>query len=292
MNYAYQFTGMPRTDGTTSLDYSRFALGLDERTLNERTGFGAAAGSLAAGFLGLGVCPNGSTMPLWPLQGQVDFDCDGALSPSPIRADVNADTVVTSLSGFEDWTHLKFKGGAIGLLGAHAPPQHSVDDEPPISQLLVYQRTIDQVLAAIRNPPGGGTPGGGATAPPAGSPPSPAAPLVPARLTLSHLRLRPARFRAALHGRRAGTTVSYRLSGAGTVRFEVQRCRTARRCDAGPRFRRRSRAGTNRFRFRGLVAGHTLRPGRYSLVARPLQPDGRLGRTSRLTFHVVRRAGG
>ncbi len=45
MNYAFQFRGLQHADGTTSLDYSRFSIPLNERQLDEDHGFALAAGS-------------------------------------------------------------------------------------------------------------------------------------------------------------------------------------------------------------------------------------------------------
>jgi hypothetical protein len=282
MNYTFQFGWLPRSDGTSTLDYSRFALAVDEARLDERTGFGAAAGDPAASYFTLAPC---SSTSLWPLTGPVDFDCDGAISAASVRADLSGDGAVTPLPGFDDWPHVTLKGGGIGLLGAPAGPAASVVDEPPLGALIAYQQSIDQALAAIHNPSAG--------PPPAPAPPV-AAPIVAQTppLVLSHLRIRPQRFRPARHGPAtartgAGARVTYRLSRAGTVRFTIERC--ARRCSHAGSFRRRSRAGTNAFRLRGRLAGRTLWAGRYRLVARPVQAGGRRGPASRAPFRLLAR---
>jgi len=113
----------------------------------------------------------------------------------------------------------------------------------------------------------------------------------PARL--SALRVAPRSFRAARSGpsvkryRRLGTRVGFRLSQAATVSFSVERvvdgfvhrrrCVAARRGRALERctlrrrlrgsFSRSAKAGADALRFTGRLAGHTLAPGRYLLVA-------------------------
>jgi hypothetical protein len=89
---------------------------------------------------------------------------------------------------------------------------------------------------------------------------------------LSKLRLRPDAFRAARKGLRqkAGTTVSFADTGAGTVTFTVQRrhqCRKhAKRCARWTKVKRftfGAVTGTDRFHF----SARGLRPGRYRLLA-------------------------
>jgi len=268
MNYAFQFTGLPRADGTTSLDYSRFALPtLDETQLNENAGFGGPAG-LAT----LGICPDGSTR-VWLLTGPVDFDCDATISATPVRANVNADCVTDAdgkciaarlgpLPGFDDWAHLDFTGGGIGLLGAPAPPTVTPDDEPPISVLIADAQAIER--------------GPIVTTTPAPAPFAPFAPPAPAQLTptppaanllvLSRLHIHPAHFQRS-------ATVSYRLSASGQVRFTIVPCR------AHCTFTRPGRAGANTLRLRN----RGLSPGRHRLRARPLQTGAK---TSTVSFWI------
>lgn len=109
--------------------------------------------------------------------------------------------------------------------------------------------------------------------------------------------------------RRYGTTVTYTLNQPATVRFTVLqpqsgrrakggRCvkptranRRARRCvrmvTLAGSFTRTGRAGTNRFRFTGRLAGRKLKPGSYQLVATP-SAAGKVGRASRAAFRVIR----
>jgi hypothetical protein len=121
------------------------------------------------------------------------------------------------------------------------------------------------------------------------------APPPPAKTTgsLSALSLDPEKFHPFLpgHGSKPlqprGTTVSYRLSAAGHVRFTVEektvgrvvkgKClRTTRFNSTGKRcplilalrgsLGRKGKAGRNQFRFSGYLLGKPLRRGRYRLV--------------------------
>jgi hypothetical protein len=127
------------------------------------------------------------------------------------------------------------------------------------------------------------------------------------------LRLRPALFRAAPSGPAlisalTGTRVSLRLSEAARVTFRVSRLvpgrRVGGRCvrpTAGNRgapsctrsvllrgrLVRELKAGTSRLRYRGRLAGRTLRPGRYVLVARARDAAGNLSSRRRARFGIV-----
>jgi hypothetical protein len=139
-------------------------------------------------------------------------------------------------------------------------------------------------------------------------PGSPAAPggggggaVVPGTRSIGGLALGKSVFRA--RGRGAGTTVTYRLGLAGRVVLTVRkaapgrraglrcvaptrRLKAARRCARRVTLRgsivRRGVAGTNRLRFTGVVGGHRLAPGAYTLVlALPRTPDARAVSVSR-----------
>jgi uncharacterized delta-60 repeat protein len=131
---------------------------------------------------------------------------------------------------------------------------------------------------------GGGNPGGSGT------------PLVP---VASQLKLAPASFTPAKSGlsiaakkKPAGTKVTYRLTGAATMAFGVERAiagrvsggkcrqesktnRTGKRCSiykpVKGSFAHPGEAGSNSFRFTGRVGGKPLAPGGYRLVGAPAQ---------------------
>jgi hypothetical protein len=305
MNYAFQFIGLRSRTVPPRFDYSRFAIALDERALNENAGFGVAAGSEAADLLTFGFCPGPSraVQPArqvdvaWNLLFSSDFDCDTAFT-SPVSSDVNADGATTALAPFEDWTNLVYDGGLVGL-GDSAQPDRTEMTEPQVSELLAARDAIAALPAPALATTPAATPAPGATSPP--TPQTGTTPRQPPRL--AGLALRPARFAASRRAR-----VSYRLSEAARVRFRVERelpgRRRGGRCVAplrAPRgractrrervrgaFERAGRAGTNTFRFRARVAGRTLRPGRYVLVATPLAADGRPGTAARVRFRIGR----
>jgi hypothetical protein len=107
-----------------------------------------------------------------------------------------------------------------------------------------------------------------------------------------------------------GARVTYELSERANVGFRAERAakgrRVGRRC-VRPTRRNRSRrpcvrwvrvrggfshagsAGANSFRFSGRVRGRALRPGRYRLVARPVDLAGNRGKLSRRGFRILRR---
>jgi hypothetical protein len=89
---------------------------------------------------------------------------------------------------------------------------------------------------------------------------------------------------------RRGTTVRYRLSARAIVRFTVRRQRAGRKRARRVRGRleHAGLAGLNSFAFRGRIGGRALRPGRYRLIAAPLDATGRAGAAKRLRFRVVR----
>ena len=102
-------------------------------------------------------------------------------------------------------------------------------------------------------------------------------------------------------------TITYTLSGPGSVRFTVERVlpgrRRARRCVAPDRASRRRRCtrakklrgvlvgsgelGANKLRFNARLRGRRLARGRYILHAIPLGPDGKPGARARTTFRVA-----
>jgi hypothetical protein len=115
MNYSFQLQGVIKGGVGGVFDYSRFALGnLDEANLHEPTGLGAAA----AGYGTRHFCPGSGYVPVANANGPIDWNCDGDSTDSGISADVNNQGGSTQvLTGFDDWTNVKLKGGAIGLAG-------------------------------------------------------------------------------------------------------------------------------------------------------------------------------
>ena len=102
---------------------------------------------------------------------------------------------------------------------------------------------------------------------------------------LGRLRLRPKAFRT---GSKNGTLVSYRLSEGADVRFGVKVGRRGHWFTVHGRIDRAGTPGNNFVKFGGRIGGHTLRPGRYQLIARATDDARNAGNTVRTTFRVVR----
>ena len=134
-----------------------------------------------------------------------------------------------------------------------------------------------------------------------------------ARPSLNALSASPSRFRATSSGgsvgTRAGTTISYALSEAATVKFRVERVlpgrrvggrcvkptqsnRSAKRCSRYKllrgSFRQQASAGANKLKFTGRLRGSKLRPGKYRLLAVATDAAGNKSRPRRAAFRIVR----
>jgi hypothetical protein len=111
---------------------------------------------------------------------------------------------------------------------------------------------------------------------------------------ITRLGLSPPAFRAARSGpalaAAIGARVSITLSEPATVTFRVSRYVAGRQRWALLRGRimRSLLAGPIALRFRGRIAGRTLRPGRYRLLVRARDAAGNLSSQRRTTFVVLR----
>jgi hypothetical protein len=146
MDYLFQMKGSIELDPNGNrppghFDYSRFALPtLNEQQLDESVGLNG--GPAASNYGTFHYCPgaNPSNSPLRPIDmaiyvalanDPIDWNCDGSIGTLPSPVDIDADsssdtaTGYHTLSSFDDWSHLIFRGGAIGSLGAAPAPQTS-----------------------------------------------------------------------------------------------------------------------------------------------------------------------
>ena len=302
MNYSFQLTGLLRSNLTFFLDYSRFSISRNESALDEAHGLGASGA--AAALTTMGRCPGGAQTTYSVADGPTDFNCDGTTGAT-VAADINGDTQTTALPGFDDWPALVFNGGAVGGSGV-ALPSTTPLIEPQLEELQAYKKTLEDFVAAGGRPNPAVTPAPGGTSTP--TPPTGTS----APVAITALRLRPARFGATRRGpsigRRGRAAVRYTLTGAARVRFRVKRLldgrRRAGRCrnpKKAPRGRRCTRrvpargtfthagvAGVNTFRFTGRLAGKTLAPGRYRLIAEPIAADGSRGTPRGAAFKIRR----
>ena len=118
MNYLFQTSGLV---GTNKLNYSDYTLpDLDEQALYEVSGFdplGITNGS------GIGTRISASNTMINPVAGtMVDFDNSGSIEISrPVKANLNGDKdenrndIYSILTGTEDWSHITYKSGTIGI---------------------------------------------------------------------------------------------------------------------------------------------------------------------------------
>ena len=133
---------------------------------------------------------------------------------------------------------------------------------------------------------------------------------------VSRETISPPAFRAAPSGasvalaknRKYGAKVTYTLNLAASVRFTVvqkspgrktklgcskptKHNRKAPKCTRlqplGGSFTHAGRPGSNSFHFTGRIAGHTLKPGRYLLIATP-SASGLRGRRASASFQIIR----
>ena len=108
---------------------------------------------------------------------------------------------------------------------------------------------------------------------------------------------------------KVGTTVSFTLSEAGSVKFTVQRKtkgrKVGRKCVKPKRSNRTKKAcvrwakvkgsfsiagvaGKNSFKFRGRIGGKSLKPGRYRLNSQATDTAGNKAEVKRKSFKIVR----
>ena len=310
MNYAFQFVGLRSRTEPPRFDYSRFAIALDERALNENAGFGVTAGSPAADFVTSGSArgPRGPSSPSGGRTWRGTWSSPAtstATRASPRRSRPTSTPTAPSPRSRRSRTgpNLVYDGGLVGPRRAVLPDRTEMD-EPQVSELRAARDAIEALLAAGSDPDADPHAGSGLDSPPA---PAGAGAGCAAPPALAGLALRPERVRRPRDAVR-GARVAYRLSEAGRVRFRVERelpgRRRGGRCvDAAPgparpplhaRGRRCAGAsstpagpGRTRSASPARMGGRALRPGRYVLVATPLAADGRAGRPVRVRFRIV-----
>jgi hypothetical protein len=69
-----------------------------------------------AGYSTVHFC-GGSYIPV-SANGPIDWNCNGTPTDVGVAADINGDGAQTTLTGYNDWANINFKGGAIGQAGA------------------------------------------------------------------------------------------------------------------------------------------------------------------------------
>lgn len=128
MNYSFQTRGLILGGFFGRIDYSFEALpSLNELNLDERLGIG---GSSAIAPYGTTYFCGGSENLVYNAQNPIDWNCNGSPFETGVATSINKDAVRTTLSGFNDWEHVVFKGGAVGQSGqAVEPPTQTEVDE-------------------------------------------------------------------------------------------------------------------------------------------------------------------
>lgn len=135
MSYAFQMNGLIKGGVQGTFDYSRMDLpDRNENSLSEPAGLGGGA----AGYGTIYSCPGGSLTTVASAQTNVDWNCDGDGTDIGLSTDINkSGGTKETLTGYDDWTNIKFKGGAIGLAGvAPVLPMESEMIEPEAAELL------------------------------------------------------------------------------------------------------------------------------------------------------------
>jgi hypothetical protein len=213
--------------------------------------------------------------------GQCDLDLKGVDPMLDALADNGGPTKTMALKAGSPAIDAAGAGGCVETVDQRGLPR------PGIAGGL-----CDLGAFEVQPPPppadGGTTPGGGTAPPPGGGdPPVVIPPPMPVAPRLAALKLKPSRFRAKARGvKKPGTTISYTLSAAGSVKFTVQR-KLGRKFRAVPGgFARKSTSGANKLRFLGVLKGKRLPAGSYRLVAVP-SAAGLKGATKRASFRVL-----
>ena len=153
-----------------------------------------------------------------------------------------------------------------------------------VRDALVPEDTDDEAdiyAARVVDPPA--DPGPAVESEPEPGPPPPA-PDITAPV-LSDVSLTRARFRT--RGRRAGTTIRYRLSEDATLTVAVRRLRRGRGALARGSIRAAAAAGPGALPFRGRVGGRRLARGRYRATLRAVDAAGNASEGVSVRFRVV-----
>jgi hypothetical protein len=146
MNYNFgfglrQFTGVGQQT-EFALDYSRYELPLDERSLDEQRAFPVSSGA-ATEYATAYRCPTTGAFRVIPvLDTPVDWTCNGQISTFLTTADITKDTERTNLPGAIDWDRLVFDGGAVGDLAEPPAPDTTPLDEPTPEELIAAQEAL------------------------------------------------------------------------------------------------------------------------------------------------------
>ena len=162
MNGLFQFNGLVHDGAGPLFDYSCCKLpDLDENALDEQVGLNA--GGLIAGLGTAWHCGPQSVRTAADANGKIDWNCNGTYDTGLQSTDINGDLLPipqvipgSVFTGFDDWAHIKFRGGAIGALGSvdlplPLPPASTVaPDELGADRAAAFGPEAPTGLAAVQ----------------------------------------------------------------------------------------------------------------------------------------------
>lgn len=138
MNYSFQNDGVIKDGIGGTFDYSRSAQSpLLESNLKETTGLGpSATGYGTRHFCSYFFGFTNVWAPVTNAEQSIDWNCDEKINDNTVTYDINGEGGSgQTLKGYEDWSHLKLKGGAIGLAGVSPVlPAQSVVNELTVAE--------------------------------------------------------------------------------------------------------------------------------------------------------------
>jgi len=147
MNYAFQLTGLRNNGAYGLFDYSRFSLPtLNEYHLNEHLGL--MAGSEIAGYGTTWFCPDDGKVPSGHVnnaQGEINWNCNKKFLffediEDDVAANINGDDPNEKvLVSFNDWAHLRFRGGVVGAGAVFPLPSATTNDEIDVQTLTAIK---------------------------------------------------------------------------------------------------------------------------------------------------------
>jgi hypothetical protein len=150
MNYSFQTRGLRKSNKDGTFDYSRFLLpALDETNLNETKGLNGGAAVNSYGTIYYCPAPGMAQKVVNKANGKIDWDCDGGPFEMSVAADINKDSSQTTLTGFDDWDNLDFRG----INQDTTPGQTHVEQSPEVIAELSHELTVEEDSRRQPSPP-------------------------------------------------------------------------------------------------------------------------------------------
>lgn len=109
MNYLFQMNGLPISGRQGNYDYSEFSLPANEAALSEPMGLTRDVTLSKYGSYYM-CCQRCRTplqrIPIDSITNKTDWNCNGATDASQISTDINADGLISTLNGWDDWRNI------------------------------------------------------------------------------------------------------------------------------------------------------------------------------------------